>query len=308
MKKSAHYRRCVNFDDQRYNLQETLQRVLRNAPANATPTYPLLGDSVCLVARRPRTRGRLFLNLIAIERGAGAAVVQALRDAEEVDTDEAGPPQGSEFVQAQVLCLVDGNVVLWTTHNSVLRESSVSTYLQRLIQHFGGDDDDHNFLLRADLDAAQLNAALENGIEAIDLNVGGFRSTLEEAFDVRQPGRGGVIGHLLSFVRERPTAEEMEAAADISVKFTLLPGRAWRQENVRDFLADVGRELYEQRDEYEDGFAIVTKNGMRLTRSKLTVSRAFNADGNRALINALQVRDRLHEIMDELQGNGVAGG
>ncbi|MBF9051447.1 hypothetical protein GTF97_14485 [Roseobacter sp. HKCCD8767] len=59
-------------------------------------------------------------------------------------------------------------------------------------------------------------------------------------------------------------------------------------------------ELYAEREDYEDGFSIVTKSGLRITKDKLTVSRPFSVDGNKTTIDAVQTFQRLQEQLNEL--------
>lgn len=299
MRKSAHYRRAYWFREDPQALQHVLEAALDNAEEGVRPFFDISEDTECVVARQIEVDGRLFLSLIAYEEGAGAAVIAAAADEAEIDPDEAEAPDGMEFVQAHLLCLVSGDNVLWTTHGSPLREGTVRLYLQKLLEKYSDNDQDVNFQLRAELDVEQLRAAFEEGIEEIDLNAGAFRNTIEEAFDLGAAERGGFLSHIFSLIQEIPNAEEMEAASDVTMRVSLKPGKDWKKENVKHFLADLGQDIYAEEDGFE-GFAIVTKSGLRLTHDKLTVHRAFNVEGNRRVINAIQVKDRLNAILNDL--------
>jgi hypothetical protein len=305
MRKSAHYRRCNWLNENMFQLQTVLEEALDLGGEFGLPTFNLSDDVECVVARQIEVNGRLFLNMVSFEHGAGAAVIPALGGAEAVDTDEIEPPAGMEYVQAQLLCLVEGNNVIWTTHNSPIREGSVAHFLRQFLAEHHNQDEAANFVLKADLNVEQLNVAFEEGIEEIDLKLGGFRSSLEEAFGIDPVGGDGFASHLRSFLRGRPTVEEMQAAAEVEMKVVLRPGKSWKKENVKEFLSVIGKGIYEERDELDEGFAIVTKSGLRLTRDKLTIHKPFSVDGNKRLVDPFQVRDRLDEILTQLIADGV---
>lgn len=291
------------------NGASSLQDVLNNAldDWNGEDEFTIDGGIDCMVARRSDINGRLFLNLIAYEHGAGAAVIPAVRAGADIDTDEANPPDGMEFVQAQLLCLIQGDDLLWTTHNSSIRETTVRHYLTRLLDAFHPLADENGFALRADLDVAQLNSAFEDGIEEIDLNLGGFRATMEEALGFGGDVQNGLMSHVRALFSDDPSPEDLEAASNIGLRLALKPGKRWRREDVKELMSEMSQNLYEQRAEYEEGFAIVTKSGLRLTHDKLTIHRPFSVQGNKRTVNSFQVRDRLDEIMTALHEGGVIG-
>lgn len=303
MRKSAHYRRAVWFNDGNFDLQSALNVALDEW--NGTDVFRIFDDTDCMIARRFDVNRRLFISLIAFERGAGAAVIPAVRADADIDTDEANAPDGMEYVQAQLLCLVSGDDLLWTTHNSSIRETTVRHYLLKLLEAFHPDEEAANFALRAELDVEQLNRAFDDGIEEIDLNLGGFRATMEEALGFGPREQHGLLSHLKSLVSDHPTPEDLDAASDIGLRVAFKPGKRWRRENVKELMSEMGQNLYQQRAEYEDGFAIVTKSGLRLTHEKLTVHRPFAVEGNKRTVNPFQVRDRLDEIMTMLLEGGV---
>ncbi|NNV96370.1 hypothetical protein GTF97_21800, partial [Roseobacter sp. HKCCD8767] len=231
MRKTGHYRRAFWFEEHNEGASLTEKVATALDEWDGEATFSLSDELECIIARRIDRNGRIFLSLIAVQEGATAAVIPALERAAQLDAEEANAPDGMEFVQAQVLCLLDGDHLMWTTHNSAVRESSVARYLSALLLAFHPDDDPARFHLRAELDTEQLRRALQDGVKEIDLGVGAFRSTLEEmlGFDGEQ---GGVLSHFASFFTADRTAEEMDAAAKVDMKVALRPGRDWNNEDV----------------------------------------------------------------------------
>ncbi len=75
---------------------------------------------------------------------------------------------------------------------------------------------------------------------------------------------------------------------------------------VKALTADMATSLL---DSDEDGqFAIVLKNGFRLTRDRMSVKRSYSAEGNKHVLSPVDVQAKLTSAMDELFESGVLEG
>lgn len=297
MIKSAHYRRAVWFEGNESEFSEVMENCLNNPNAGNHPVFRISDDLECVVVRHHALAGRTFLHFVSYEQGAGAAVIPAVLGANDIDPNEAAPPNGTEFIRSQLYLLVEGNDIIWTTHNSALRENSIANLVREFVREFSDDEQDLGFVLHAILDLNQLERAFSEGIEEIDLGLGGFRSTIDEAFSDDDAIGGGILGHLRAMISHPLSADDLDAASEVETKIVLRPGKSWKKENVKNFLSDLALDVYQNHD---DGFAIVTKSGLRLTRDKVTISKQFEVDGNKQVIDSTQVRARMHDIFDRL--------
>jgi len=272
-------------------------------PANALPIFPYIEELDCVVVGHSEMHGRQQLHLAVFEQGAGAAVVETLA---RVRIDEEPAPARKEFIRSQVFLICSGNDVIFTTHNAPLRDSRINSLLNQMIASFSGADDAPNFLLEAVLNERRYRQIMDQGIAEIDLGLSGFQQTLEHAIQggaIDQTGLMGVISSL--WRKDQFTDEDREAASKISGRFVLRPGHDWNDIQVKEILTDMAMELVD--DGSDDGFAIVTKNGLRITQDYVRLSDSFSVDGNRQIINGAQVFAGLQDAFDSFEQAGVLG-
>ncbi|GAB4237183.1 MAG: hypothetical protein Kow0032_22790 [Methyloligellaceae bacterium] len=298
MKKTAHYRRAVWFSESPQPLSTVLKNCFQNTPESVAPVYPF-GTESCVVAKRSINTGPIFLHLVTYEGGAPAAVIVEATDTGSWEADTEEPPDGREFIRSQLFCLVRGNDVVWTAHNGTLRDGPINALLHGLINNVPSEAGDTMFELQAKLDKEAFEQAFKLGIAEIDLGVGDFKPTLEALLS-----KNGIacLNPLRSIIYNDPSAEEVEAASDVQAKLVLKPGRRWDKPHVKELLSNMASSVV---DNHEDEFVIVTKNGMRLTRRKMSVHKEYDAVGNRQILNATDVHAKLVSILNDLDEAGI---
>lgn len=298
-KKTAHYRRVVWSTPDPATLYGVLEECFGDVGPDTLPKFEKNGGGSCLVARRRLDRQPYFLHLVTYEAGAPAAVIEAMVEAGAVDPDTTNPPDGTEFIQSQLFCVIKGNHVVWTTHNTSLRDGSVSGLFYRLIEDKLGHGDHTRFELQAKLDPSAFRRAFRDGIEEIDLNLGDLKPTLEALVsDGAIPG----MSLLNSLIGRRPTDREIRAAANVSGRITLRPGRNWDKPQVKELMARMASNVL---DDHEDQFVIVTKGGLRLTREKMSVHKEYRADGSKHLLDPADVERKLRGVLNALDEAGL---
>lgn len=288
--KTAHYRRVVWSIPQPFRLSSLVEESLRDVAPNTAPTFENK-EGRCLIARRRLDREPYFLHLVTYEAGSKAAVIEAVAEAAAVDADTTDPPKGAEFIQSQLFCLIRGNHIVWTTHNAPLRDGAVSGLFYRLIEDRLGHGDRTRFELQAKLDPNAFREVFERGIAEIDLGVGDFKPVLEALVsDGAIPG----MGYLSSLIRQHPTARELEAAAQVSGKLVLRPGRSWDKPQVKALMTRLASNVQQG---HEDEFVIVTKSGLRVTRHKMSLHKSYAADGSKHLLDPAGVERALRDVL-----------
>ena len=188
------------------------------------------------------------------------------------------------------------------THNSALRDASIYDVFAKFIESLPEDDEEDiaatAFQFRAILDEAAYERAFSRGIEEIDLGLGNFESTLETLTRGGALPQPGFLAGLMSLVRRRPTNAELRAASMVEARISLRPGRDWDKPHVTSLLAKVAENVMNGHD---DQFAIVTKDGFRLTRDKMSVHKEYRVDGNSRVLNSLEVDAALAGMFAELE-------
>ena len=299
LRKTAHYRRAAHAVGESMFLQSALNSCQDNYQSVGFPVFELKPDVDCVVASHKVKSGRDFLHLVTFERGAGAAVIQTLQSAE---VDEAPAPQSKEFIQSQLFLLCSGDNLLWTTHNNSLRDRAVGVMVNRLIEVFGDFEDNPMYVLEANLDEKMFKNLMTQGIQEIDLAVGGYKDTLDYLTNDGSIENAGIISVLKNALSPDLSQEEKEAATKIAARVVLRPGRDWNDMHVKELLADMASNVL---DEMDDGFVIVTKNGLRVTHDSMRVKDDFNVNGNRRVVDVKQVHDELQASFGSLESMGV---
>ena len=140
MKKTAHYRRTQWFTEEVGSLGEVLSRCFNRVGYETAPTFPVAGGMECLVARRTFYQNAHFIQLVTYQSGAAAAIIPSIAHANEIEADTTKPPAGSEFIHAQLFCVVCGNDAVWTSHNTPIRAGGVNTLLAKMVRELLEDE------------------------------------------------------------------------------------------------------------------------------------------------------------------------
>lgn len=301
LKKTGHYRRATQSIGQVMTLQSALDLCRDGYPPPLQyPTFRCANGLDAIVAQHSTDDDRRdYLHLVLYEHGAGAAVIETLR---RQGVGEEPAPQAKQYIQSQIYVLCRDGDVVFTTHNAPTRDSTISVIINRLIATFSGCD--AQYMLTATLDQERFRAMMQDGIQEIDLDVGGYRSTLEYLSNAGRIEGAGLISILKSFVTDDATPEELDAAEKVMGRLTLRPGRNWDDAHVHDLLTGMADSIIDD-DDGDAGFAIVTKSGLRITRDSVRVQDSFRVDGNRRIVDTVQVKAGLTAAFDRFDELGV---
>lgn len=301
MKKNGHYRRVLWLTENERNLGQIVENCLQQRETETLPRFPMGDGLECVIVRQTLAAERRYLHFIVFEAGAPVAIVNTEAELAAAGgfASEQDPHSGQEFIQSQLFCLISDNHIVWTTHNSPLRENSLQLIFSSLIDScgFGGTTGNTQFGFQVVLDDEVVLEAFRSGIQEIDLGLGAFRPTLERIINGGELPEDGILSKIGSFFSHRPTAEEIVAADHIEGKLVLRPGRDWDKPHVLDLLANMSEGI---RSDYDDDFVIVTKNGVRLTREKMSLQREFEVEGNKRVLTSIQVDEELRAIFNNM--------
>jgi len=298
MKKTAHYRRVIWFSDSPRPLGTVLKEFLDKVPTTELPpVFSHANEYDCVIARRSIANEPLFLQFVVYERGAPAAIIPEATAVEALEAGIANPPEGTEFIQSQLFCIVRGNDVLWTSHNTPLREGKINLLFAELIQSLGSHET--KFGLQAKLDEKAFGKAFKLGIAEIDLGVGDFKPVLEAL--ISPSGIPGLEA-LKSLVTKKPSTAAIRAAADVQGRMVLKPGRRWSRPHVKTLLSNMASNVLSS---HEGEFVIVTKGGIRITQRKMSVHKEYDVHGDKQILNPLACQGKLASVLHELDIAGL---
>ncbi|CAD0185805.1 hypothetical protein RUESEDTHA_02705 [Ruegeria sp. THAF57] len=302
MRKTGHYRRAAHVRGEQLTLEQSFDLCSDGYPNVGHPIFQYADGLDCVVASHARRHGRQEIHLAVFEAGAGAAVVETLA---QVRVDEEPAPAQKEFIRSQVFLICSGEDIIFSTHNAPLRDSRVNLLINNLIRTFSGVDETPVYLLEAALDEAQYREIMDQGIGEIDLGMSGFKQTLEHAINGGAIEQTGIMGVVASLWQRDLTAADREAATKIAGRFVLRSGKDWKDAHVKRVMTDMAMELLDGGS--DDGFAIVTKNGLRITQDSVRLKDDFSVDGNRQVVSRHQMFAGLHSAIDRFEELGVIG-
>jgi hypothetical protein len=304
MEKNAQYRRAVWLGNNQHNLAELTEAALGALAHMPVPRFVISGSTECIVARKSLSDGRRYLHFVVFETGAPVAIIQTQVQGlvGEVQAAELNPEGGQEYIQHQVFCLIEGNHIIWSTHNQTLRERQISALFICMF-HAAGivlDAAMTQFMFQIVLDEAKVQELFSQGIREIDLGLGAFRPTLERIAAGGQLPADGFLGMISGLISGIPSADDLHAAERIEGKLVLRAGRDWERPEVIDLMSSISNNVRNEED-----FVIVTKSGFRLTRDKMSFQRPFQVEGNKRVLASVQVDAAFRVLFATLQADGI---
>lgn len=302
MKKTVHYRRAVWTGNPDRTLGEVIESGLSLVSPQTLPIFDIGSQLKCMIARRQILYGARYLHFVCYEEGAPVAVINTQVDSPVADADEQDPDGETEYIQAQLFCLISGNNIIWATHNDQLRENKIQNIFASFLLTHGAQPPDTQFGFQVVLDPNVVRRAFEEGIQEIDLGVGDFASTLERVSSGNTLPSEGLLHRLVSLLTTPATAEQLNAAANIEGTLVLRPGHDWKKPDVKELMVTMSSNI---RDNYDDEFTIVTKSGLRLTRDRMSLKRDCDVQGNRRILDSLQMETQMRIVLASMIENGI---
>ena len=299
MLKKAHFRRAKEKLGRGRTLEEMLVHCTTQFPKDETIMYSIGENSDAIVDNHERLNEGLFLHIATFKKNAATAVVQILK---QTQIGELAAPAPTQYIHSQLFLLCRNNDLLYAHHNNPLRENAIAMIINHLIGTFYNANIIVHYKLVPPARKRILQDLLSSGIQEIDLKVGDYKQRFEGEkgkATMMKPTIGSLIS---SFVTDDITDEEMKSFQDVMVNLKLRPGRHWKSPKVK-LLMDkiVDKHTDDSKEQLEDGIAIVTKDGKRITRETLLMTKEFEVDGNDLIIPHDKVRDSLVNVFNELK-------
>lgn len=151
-----------------------------------------------------------FIHLVAYTAGEEASIVPEKKHAEQADIDTAPPPEGSDYMDGDMMALISADHVIICS--SSLHEARLHTYLTNLFEKAKLPDESRVFSLMRTADVSVLKTLQKEGIKEIS-----FESSIYEA----------TIDH----VKRKSTAKKIEGALWDEIKAAFS-----KDKNLKDVL------------------------------------------------------------------------
>lgn len=207
--------------------------------------------------------------------GEKASTIPKSTDAAQAGLDTSPPPEGFEFSDGDIICLVSGNNVFVLA--SGLRDAHVEVYLKELFAKAGLDDRARNVVLKKSADLDRLEMIRSSGVKSLKLNVD-ISAPEFIRFDY-EPKKNFLKRSLFSIFSKDTNMAQCAREAQVRFELTVTDGKVagdpWLKQMAEEVL-DEG-----------SGYSIITKNGAIITESSLCISKtkAFEPFGKSVFLN-----------------------
>ena len=304
IKKTVHFRRAVEMTGTGATLQESLEQCKSGYPKSGYPKYNFRSGIDAIIVKHNNESDKCFLHIVTFEENAGTAVVETL---EQLGVAEHPAPRAKQYILSQVYLLCRDDNIIFISHNRWLRDIAVFLLLKKLIASFSKSKTAADYKPVAVVDEDRVNKYLSKGVKSIDLNVGGYRPTLEYIANKGRMEKPPLLSALGSFTTDDLTPEKLRAAEKVMSHLTLKAGRNWDNLHVKNLMTKIATDVFSENhtDRSTDGFSIITKDGFRITQEDIMIKQQVELDGNRRIIGTAQVQESLSDAFDNLLVMGV---
>ena len=271
------YLRAI-FSDEAGESRDTLQEYLQEAHG----MLPMVGDRE-FVLRNKTWTGTIFqdrsddvvFQFSTSVPGEEASTIPKNTDAAQANLNTSPPPDGFDFSDGDIICLVSGNNVFVLA--SGLRDAHVDVYLQALFTKAGLDERARHVVLKKSADLNRLEMIRSSGVKSLKLNVD--ISAPELVRMDRAPGANILKRLLFSFFSKDTNMAQCARMAQARFELTVTDGKVAGDQ----WLKQMAEEVLDE----GSGYSIITKSGAIITESSLCISRtkAFEPFGKSVFLN-----------------------
>lgn len=221
-----------------------------------------------------RSVGR-FIHLAVYTPGEEASVVPVLgASAAEGDVSVVDPPVNHDFMDGDLMMLVDGNNVLICA--SGVHDAKIVSYFVSLFGPLDLKDFEKRFSIDLVADVNNISLIQSEGVKEIALSSTLYEASVEK---VRRESRreqltGAVVDELLAIFRKDRTLKEIVDRENITAEVILKFDRRRKGGEVGSKrLSALAKDVL---DESEGGFKITTLAGNTISGSELSLSKKVN--------------------------------
>jgi len=239
---------------------------------------------------RHRRVGSAEVHLHIASHNPGEEASTVTKDAkEEGDLQRAPPPPGQDYLDGDAMMLINGNDVIICV--SDVSEPATIAYLRALMEK-AGRTESNNFELRRTANPATVRTLVRDGVKSVNLNVSAFSATLplalNESVNIADQIKAGLNTALSVLIGGDRTPADLEREADLQTSIELKA-----RGNNELALAAAARTAENVLDSFYDGYEIVTKNGVRITASEISVKEQARFAANGTTVDHNDVWDHM---------------
>ncbi|ADU63420.1 MAG: hypothetical protein KUA35_10290 [Pseudodesulfovibrio sp.] len=304
------YLRAFFPDNKALTLCEYLAAAHRRVTTVADRTFTIDGQEVkcCHEERKrdPSTKERRqYVHVSVSTPGEPVSLVPQGGQNKEVDLGTAVPPQGNDFMDGDLMLLVQDNHVLFCSTG--LRVSKAKEYLMHLLEKTGQPEEALAFSLVSVADVDKVRMIREKGVKRLHLSAGLFPATLDHlkrtTNTMSEKVVKAVTEEFLEICKKDESLAQYSEAENLTAEIILKYDRRFK-----------GGELGQKRieslaemavDEGDDGFKIVTGDGETISASTITLRKEIKVPKYGKTVRHESVWAEMRTYLKELRNKGL---
>ena len=220
-------------------------------------------------------------------------MVEILQNAK---VNQVDAPANQEFIKLQLFFLCSNDNLIYTSHNSTIRDTTVNNYINLLVENLSGIQEPPKYILNPVLDEDVYKKLMNDGIKEIDFGISSCKDTLDY-INKNQKLQTGLFFDIQSLFKNS-SEEDRNATEYLALRMVIQPKKNWEKAEVMKLTSRMANNLMDN-DGADDGFSIITGNGLKITRNGAQVKYEFNIAPDISKLNSKSFFDGLFEAYNK---------
>jgi len=303
--KTLTYRRAVFMSeaDQIQSLEKYLIQAHQKRPSIELRTFTTPGHPTVECRNFFDSGKGIFLHLASYNPGEKASILKKLRGVNTGDIDTASPPDGTEFMDGDLMVFViDNHVFLCATN---IHEKKAETYMINIIESAKCPSEASKFGLSKVGDIDKLKVLQKQGVKAVHLDASIYDATIAHSERTTLSSRlsGGFMDQLRALIKKDMPDIEIEKAENLIAHIVLTYDSRKKKVSIgRSALENMAKQMV---DDNEEGFMIETLGGEKIRQDQITVRKKVKLPGYGKSVLRQDAWRALQEYHLELQAGGI---
>jgi hypothetical protein len=250
--------------------------------------------------------GKHYLHIAVSTPGESTSLVPKSTGVKEVDLETFPPPEGKDFMDGDLMLLVDGNHVLFCSTGAHIKKAR--QYMKAIFDHTSQPDESMVFDLAKVADVDKINLIRESGVKSLRLGAGLYKATLDHEERRVASVRKKVLTAVWSEVEDlfaddeelKKYKDEENLTAEVIIKFDrrLKGGKYGKQR-----MEALAEKVLDGDD--DEGFKIETFGGETISSAAITLRKQVQIVKKGKSVAYNNTWRAMNEYLAELRTNGL---
>ncbi|MBU1001855.1 MAG: hypothetical protein KKE73_04965 [Proteobacteria bacterium] len=290
----------------KHTLAHYLNRAHEKTPNIEDRTFLIDGQEVACCHFKPRKKGGQLLHVAVSTPGEAVSLVPKPKKVKEVDLGTLPPPAGKDFMDGDIMLLVQDNHVLFCSTGVHVKKAS--EYLRHLFAETEQPDQALAFALVKVADVNKIALIREKGVKRLHMNAGLFTATQTHEERVQRTTQRKLF-HSISnelkglFAKDEALKEYSDAenlTAELIIRFDRrIKGGEIGQRRIESLAEMIVT------DEDGEGFKIVTYDDEMISSEAITLRQKIKVPKDGKTVDYKSVWRAMNTYLAELEQKGL---